>query len=98
MTLRYTAEIYEDAGGYSSVCPELVVASCGDTIDEARAMLIEAVELTLDEITPEEYEFRVSGEMSASSDVSDHEPFGDSTPVESSEIEVNVDLPFVPAR
>lgn len=98
MTLRYTAEIYEDEGGYSSVCPELVVASCGDTIDEARAMLVEAIELTLEDITPEEYDFRVSGEMSARSETVDEEGFGDSTPVESSVIEVNVDLPFVPAR
>ena len=98
MTLRYTAEIYEEAGGYASHCPELVVASCGDTIDEARAMLVEAIELTLEEITPEEYEYRVSGEMSANSDIDDEEIYGDSRLVESSEIEVNVDLPFAPAR
>ena len=98
MTLRYTAEIYEEADGYSSVCPELVVASCGDTIDEARAMLVEAIELTLEDITPEEYDFRVSGQMSATSDIPDDDPLEDSTLVESSKIEVNVDLPFVPAR
>ena len=98
MTLRYTAEIYEEDGSYSSVCPELVVASCGDTIDEARAMLVEAIELTLEEITPEEYEFRISGEMSANSDIDDDEIYGDSILVESSEIEVKVDLPFAPAR
>ena len=98
MTLRYTAEIYEEVSGYASVCPELLIASCGDTIDEARAMLVEAIELTLEDITPEEYEFRISGEMSAASDISDDEPSGESTLVESSEIEVNMDLPFVPAR
>lgn len=98
MPLRYTAEIYEEDGGYSSICPELVVASCGDTIDEARAMLIEAIELTLEEITPEEYEFRVSGEMSARSDIDDDEIIGGAVLVESSEIEVKVDLPFAPAR
>lgn len=95
MTLRYTVEIYEDEGGYSSICPELVVASCGDTIDEARAMLIEAIELTLEEITPEEYEFRVSGAMLATSDIADDEESDNSKLVESSEIDVNVDLPFV---
>ncbi len=98
MTLRYTAEIYEETDGYASVCPELEVASCGDTIEEARAMLVEAIELTLEDITAEEYEFRVSGEMSATSDMPDDEPLEDSTLVESSQIEVNVDLPFVPAR
>ena len=61
-------------------------------------MLIEAIELTLEEITPEEYEFRVSGEMSARSDIDDDEIYSDSILVESSEIEVKVDLPFVPAR
>ncbi len=74
------------------------MASCGDTIDEARATLIEAIELTLEEITPEEYEFRVSGEMSARSDIDDDEIYSDSILVESSEIEAKVDLPFVPAR
>ena len=61
-------------------------------------MLIEAIELTLEEITPEEYEFRVSGEMSARSDIDDDEIYSDSILVESSEIEVKVDLPFAPAR
>ena len=99
MTLRCRAEIYEEEdGSYSSVCPELVVASCGDTIDEARAMLVEAIELTLEEITAEEYEFRVSGQMSATSDIDDDEVVEGSVLVESSEIEVNVDLPFAPAR
>ena len=61
-------------------------------------MLVEAVELTLEEITSEEYEFRDSGQMLATSDVPDDDPCEDSTLVESGEIEVKVDLPFVPAR
>ena len=36
--------------------------------------------------------------MSAHSDIDDDEIYGDSILVESSEIEVKVDLPFVPAR
>ncbi len=93
MTLRYTAEIYEETECYSSVCPELEAASCGDTIEEARAMLVEAIELTLEDITAEEYEFRVSGEMSATSDIPDDEPLEDSTLVETTKIEVNAVLP-----
>ena len=98
MTLRYTAEIYAEDDGYSSVCPELVVASCGDTVEEARTMLVEAIELTLEDITPEEYEYRVSGQLSADSDIEVGELLEDPKLVEASVIEVNVELPFVPAR
>ena len=51
-------------------------------------MLLEAIELTLEDITPEEYEFRVSGEMSATSDIPDDEPLEGSRLVESTEIRV----------
>ena len=98
MTLRYTAEIYAEDDGYSSVCPELVVASFGDTVEEARTMLVEAIELTLEDITPEEYEYRVSGQLSADSDIDVGELLEDPKLVEASVIEVNVELPFVPAR
>lgn len=99
MTLQYTAEIYQEkVGGFSSVCPELIIASQGETVDEARAMLIEAIELTLEDMSPSEYEYRVSGEMTADSQISEEEIRGDSVLVESSVIEVNVDLPFVSAR
>ncbi len=30
---------------YTASCPELAVATCGDTVDEARANLVEAVDL-----------------------------------------------------
>ncbi|MBA7600782.1 MAG: type II toxin-antitoxin system HicB family antitoxin [Hadesarchaea archaeon] len=38
----------EPGGGYSSFCPELGVASQGETIEEAEANLREAVELYLE--------------------------------------------------
>ena len=99
MTLQCNAEIYEEkVGGYSSVCPELVIASQGETIDEARAMLIEAIELTLEDMTAQEYEYRVSGRMTADSQFSEEELREDSVLVESSVIEVNADLPFASAR
>ncbi len=99
MALQCTAEIYEErVGGYSSVCPELVIASQGETIEEARAMLIEAIELTLEDMTPQEYEYRVSGQMSANSHISENELRDESVLVESSVVEVNVNLPFVSAR
>jgi predicted RNase H-like HicB family nuclease len=38
----------EPEGGYSALCPELGVASQGETIEEAEANLKEAVELYLE--------------------------------------------------
>jgi predicted RNase H-like HicB family nuclease len=40
-----TASIWREDSAYVSLCPELGVSSCGDTPDEALAMLKEAVEL-----------------------------------------------------
>lgn len=41
----FTAVIEHEDGGYVSWCPELDIASQGDTIEEARANLAEAIEL-----------------------------------------------------
>ncbi len=43
-----TSVIWEEEGVYVSRCPELGVASCGDTPEEALGNLKEAVELYLD--------------------------------------------------
>jgi predicted RNase H-like HicB family nuclease len=43
-----SATIWEEEGVYVSKCPELGVASCGDTPEEALSNLKEAVELYLD--------------------------------------------------
>jgi len=44
----YTAVVWKEVEGYVSKCPELGVASCGDTFDEAIHNLREAVELYLE--------------------------------------------------
>jgi len=44
-SLRLTAIIEREEGGFVSLCPELDVASQGSTIEEARANLIEALSL-----------------------------------------------------
>jgi predicted RNase H-like HicB family nuclease len=44
----YTAIVWKESEGYVSKCPELGVASCGDTFDEAVRSLREAVELYLE--------------------------------------------------
>jgi predicted RNase H-like HicB family nuclease len=43
-----TASIWKEDGAYVSLCPELGVASCGDSPSEAVEMLKEAVELYLE--------------------------------------------------
>lgn len=49
--ITLTAKIWPEEDGFVSECVEYGVASCGDTEEEALAMLIEAVELYLDENT-----------------------------------------------
>jgi predicted RNase H-like HicB family nuclease len=44
----FTAIVWKEEGGYVSKCPELGVASCGDSVAEANANLREAVELYID--------------------------------------------------
>jgi predicted RNase H-like HicB family nuclease len=43
----YTAVIWKETDGYVSKCPELGVASCGQSFEEASDNLREAVELYL---------------------------------------------------
>jgi predicted RNase H-like HicB family nuclease len=45
MTRTLTVTIWREADGYVSLCPELDIASQGDTVEEARANLQEAVDL-----------------------------------------------------
>ncbi len=96
--LTLTAEIYFQDNGYVSDCPELGIASQGDTIDEAREMLIEAVELTLEDMSQQEYEGRLSGAYFANSAFTEEEIFEDCELVQTGLITVNADLPFVLAR
>ena len=96
--LTLTADIYFQDNGYVSDCPDLVIASQGDTIDEARDMLIEAVELTLEDMSQEEFEGRMSGSYFANSVFTKEEIFEGCELVETGSITVNADLPFVLAR
>ena len=51
--LILTAVIRKEQGRYSSWCPELDVASQGDTMEEARRNLKEAVELHVETMVQE---------------------------------------------
>ena len=55
--------IYREAEGFVSICPELDVASQGDSVEEASANLREAVELFLEAADPSEVEGRLRGEL-----------------------------------
>lgn len=55
---RVTALIEREGDAYVSLCPELDIASQGDTIEEARANLQEAVDLFLETASPGEIEER----------------------------------------
>jgi len=54
MTRTLTATIRREDDGFVALCPELDVASQGDSIEEARANLKEAVELFLESAHPVE--------------------------------------------
>ncbi len=60
---RFTAMIYREDGGYVALCPELDVASQGDSVEDASANLREAVELFLETADPSEVEGRMREEM-----------------------------------
>jgi predicted RNase H-like HicB family nuclease len=50
---KYTALIQDEDGGFVSLCPELDIASQGDSVEDALRNLKEAVELFL-EFAPQE--------------------------------------------
>ncbi|WP_035236804.1 type II toxin-antitoxin system HicB family antitoxin [Desulfobacter vibrioformis] len=61
---RYlTAIIEKEGSGYVSLCPELDIASQGETVSEARENLQEALELFFECASPEEIETRLKGEI-----------------------------------
>jgi predicted RNase H-like HicB family nuclease len=66
-TLRFTAMIYRENGGYVSLCPELDVASQGSSVEDASANLREAFELFLETADPSEVLARMHSPIAASS-------------------------------
>ena len=47
--LIVTEEIWKEYNMYTSYCPELDIASCGHTTEEARKNLIEVIQIQLEE-------------------------------------------------
>lgn len=63
MTRTLTANIWREDEGYVSHCPELDIASQGDTVEEARANLKEAVDLFFEAADSTEIAERLKPEM-----------------------------------
>lgn len=62
-TRQLTAIIERDGNGYVSLCPELDVATQGDTIEDARANLVEPLELFFETASPNELRDRLHEEV-----------------------------------
>lgn len=60
---QLTAIIEREGDGYIGLCPELDIASQGDTIETARKNLQEAVELFFETADPSEIERRQHSEV-----------------------------------
>ncbi|MCL5982725.1 MAG: type II toxin-antitoxin system HicB family antitoxin [Firmicutes bacterium] len=58
-----TAIIEREGDGYVALCPELDIASQGDTVEQARSNLREAVELFFETASSEEVGSRLRGEI-----------------------------------
>jgi predicted RNase H-like HicB family nuclease len=63
MIRRLTAIIQRENGGYVPLCPELDVASQGDSIESARENLREALELFFECASPAEIQDRLGSDV-----------------------------------
>jgi predicted RNase H-like HicB family nuclease len=63
MERELTAIIEREGNGYVALCPEVDVASQGDTVDEARSNLLEALELFFETASPKEIKERMHDEV-----------------------------------
>ena len=60
---QYTAIIEKEDNLYVALCPELDIASQGETVEKARANLIEAIQLFFEVALPEEINERLHNEI-----------------------------------
>ena len=63
MTHNLTAIIEREGEGWVALCPELDIASQGETVEEARHNLVEALELFFECADPSEIEGRLRDEV-----------------------------------
>lgn len=60
---QFTAVIERDEDWYVALCPELDIASQGESVEEARRNLIEAIELFFEVASPSEIQERIRSEV-----------------------------------
>jgi len=60
---QFTAIIEKEDDLYVALCPELDLASQGETVEQARANLIEALELFFEVASPNEINKRLHNEV-----------------------------------
>ena len=63
MQKRLTAIIQAEGAGFVSLCPELDIASQGDTVEQAKDNLRAALELFFKCAAPAEVQERLAGEV-----------------------------------
>ena len=63
MHRQLTAIIEREGNGYIALCPELDIASQGDTVDDARNNLKEALELFFETASASEVQHRLHDEV-----------------------------------
>jgi predicted RNase H-like HicB family nuclease len=61
--LIVTAIIRSEDRGFVAMCPEFDICTQGDTVEDARANLREALELVFESAHPEEFNRRLSNEV-----------------------------------
>ena len=49
MKMRLTEEIWREGNMYVSYCPEMDIASCGESVQQAKKNLIEAILINVEE-------------------------------------------------
>jgi len=59
----FTAIIEHEGDGYTALCPELDIASQGDSVEGARKNLIEAIELFFEAASEAEIQERLHDEV-----------------------------------
>ena len=63
MNMQLTAIIEREGNGYVALCPELDIASQGDSVPEARNNLVEALELFFEIASDTEIDRRLREEV-----------------------------------